>query len=130
MRFLLDTNLFIATIVHDKRDVARRLRIHRHEVGLSAIVLHELYFGAFKSDRPERSIPVVEAIGLPLIPFEAEDARRAGEVRASLARAGTPIGPYDVLIAGQALARGLTVVTANVGEFRRVDGLAVEDWSY
>lgn len=128
MRFLLDTNLIIATIVHDNRAAARRLRVHRHEVGLSAIVLHELYFGAFKSGRTEESLAVVEAIGLPLIPFEAEDARRAGEVRADLARKGTPIGPYDLLIAGQALARGLTVVTANVREFQRVEGLVVEDW--
>ncbi len=129
MRFLLDTTLFVATIVRDDRVIGRRLRIHRHEIGLSSIVLHELYFGAFKSDRRDRGLDVVRAIGLPLLPFEAEDARRAAETRADLERKGIPIGPYDLLIAGQALARDLTVVTANVGEFRRVEGLKVEDWA-
>jgi tRNA(fMet)-specific endonuclease VapC len=62
------------------------------------------------------------------LPFEAEDAARAGEVRALLERQDTPIGPYDTLIAGQALARGLVLVTHNVAEFARVPGLRVDDW--
>jgi tRNA(fMet)-specific endonuclease VapC len=57
-----------------------------------------------------------------------QDARAAGQIKADLKRKGTPIGPYDLLIAGQARARGLTVVTRNVGEFRRVEGLTVEEW--
>ena len=61
--------------------------------------------------------------------FDPEDARAAAEIRADLKRKGTPIGPYDVLIAGQSLARGLTVVTANLREFERVEGLKVEDWT-
>jgi len=60
--------------------------------------------------------------------FEREDARAAGAVRAALATAGAEIGPYDVLIAGQALARGAVLVTHNVREFGRVEGLRVEDW--
>ncbi len=64
-----------------------------------------------------------------MIPFDKEDAIAAGNIRATLALAGTPIGPFDTLIAGQALCRGLTLVTANTREFSRVEGLRVEDWS-
>jgi tRNA(fMet)-specific endonuclease VapC len=71
----------------------------------------------------------VDALLLEVVEFDREDGRRAGEIRAALANAGTPIGPYDALIAGQLVARELTLVTANVEEFRRVGGLVVEDWS-
>lgn len=64
-----------------------------------------------------------------ILDFDQNDAFVAGEIRAALAAKGTPIGPYDVLIAGQAKARGLTLVTNNVGEFNRVENLHVEDWS-
>jgi tRNA(fMet)-specific endonuclease VapC len=66
---------------------------------------------------------------LDLVDFDDEDARTAGQVRADLEKAGTPIGAYDLLIAGQALRRGLTVVTANTSEFSRVAGLGWEDWT-
>lgn len=66
---------------------------------------------------------------LEILDLEREDARAAGEIRAELARRGTPIGPYDVLIAGQAMARGLPLVTNNTAEFERVAGLRLEDWT-
>jgi tRNA(fMet)-specific endonuclease VapC len=72
--------------------------------------------------------PCSKHLDFKVLGFDANDARHAGQVRASLAAAGTPIGPYDVLIAGQALARNLTLVTSNVREFRRVPGLRVKDW--
>jgi tRNA(fMet)-specific endonuclease VapC len=72
---------------------------------------------------------LVEEIGLAVVELMREDAREAGRIRAELAADGTPIGPFDVLIAGQALARGLTLVTHNVDELARVDGLRFEDWS-
>jgi tRNA(fMet)-specific endonuclease VapC len=62
-------------------------------------------------------------------PFEPEDAEEAGDIRAELERAGTPIGPYDVLIAAQARRRSALLVTANMGEFTRVPGLRIEDWA-
>jgi tRNA(fMet)-specific endonuclease VapC len=62
-------------------------------------------------------------------PFEPEDAQEAAEIRAELERAGTPIGPYDVLIAAQARWRHAVLVTANTGEFARVPGLQTEDWA-
>ena len=64
-----------------------------------------------------------------MLPFDADDALAAGEVRTALELRGTPIGPYDVLIAGHALRHGATLVTANTREFSRVPGLMVEDWA-
>lgn len=129
MRYLIDTNIFVGMIVHDDRALLRRMRIHREESALSAIVLHELYYGAYGSRQQERGFEVVQSLSLPLLTFDAGDARAAAEIRADLRRKGTPIGPYDLLIAGQALARGLVVVTRNVGEFSRVEGIEMEDWS-
>lgn len=70
----------------------------------------------------------MDALQFAVLDFDREDARRAGEIRAHLAAAGAPIGPYDALIAAQALARGLVLVTHNTREFARVPGLGVEDW--
>ena len=90
--------------------------------------MHELYYGAFTSQRVDQNVARVDALQFPVLEFDEEDARHAGEVRAHLAVKGTPIGPYDVLIAGQARARKLTLVTHNTTEFQRVPGLKVEDW--
>ena len=85
--------------------------------------------GAYKSAQVERNLARIAQLRLIEIAFDAEDARAAAEIRAALRQLGTPIGPYDVLIAGQAMARGLTVVTANRREFGRVEGLKMEDWT-
>lgn len=69
-----------------------------------------------------------KACGWRFLDFDSEDARAAGLLRAQLARAGTPVGPYDALIGGQALARDLTVITRNFREFARISGLRVENW--
>jgi tRNA(fMet)-specific endonuclease VapC len=95
---------------------------------MSSIVAHELFFGAFRSQRVKENLAVVEALEFEILDFDREDAKQAGMIRAALAAAGTPIGPYDVLIAGQALARGLTLLTHNMREFKRVEGLKLEDW--
>jgi tRNA(fMet)-specific endonuclease VapC len=71
---------------------------------------------------------LIDALQFAVIEFDKEDARQAGEVRALLASAGAPIGPYDVLIAGQARARNLILVTHNTEEFGRVPGLRFDDW--
>jgi tRNA(fMet)-specific endonuclease VapC len=129
MRYLIDTNIIIALTVQDDRIVGRMLNIHSRDSGISTVVLHELYAGAYDSKRRRRSLEIIETLRLPLLSFDAEDARAAGEIKAVLKRKGTLIGPNDILIAGQARARGMTVVTRNVGEFRRVEGLAVEEWA-
>jgi tRNA(fMet)-specific endonuclease VapC len=127
--FLLDTNAAIAALNGDA-DMRRFLRLHAPgDFGLSAIVAHELYYGAFRSRQRDANIRRLQEFRLAVVEFDPEDAVRSGEVRAGLASAGTPIGPLDVLIAGQALSRGLTLVTRDVGEFARVPGLAIAGWT-
>jgi tRNA(fMet)-specific endonuclease VapC len=130
IRYLLDTNAVIGLLNNATSQTAIRTRQQNpREVGISSIVAHELFYGAFRSARPAHNVPLVDALQFDVIDFDKEDARRAGEIRAHLAGRGTPIGPYDVLIAGQALARGLILVTHNTGEFRRVPTLQIEDWA-
>ena len=130
MRYLLDTNAGIAILKSATSPIAAQIRRHDpREIVLSSIVTHELYFGAFKSQFPEANLKRLDALRFEVLAFDKEDSIAAGKVRAELQVAGTPIGPFDVLIAGQALCRGLTLVTANTREFVRVQGLSVEDWS-
>ena len=130
MSYLLDTNACIGLLNRTSQFLWARTRRHAaSEIGLPALVAHELYYGAFKSRRQNENIERLDRIGFEIVPFDAADARAAGAVRAQLERAGRPIGPYDTLIAGQALARGLVLVTANTDEFSRVAGLDCEDWS-
>ena len=98
------------------------------DIAISSIVVHELYYGAFKSRRREHNVALVDALQFQVLEFDKEDARHAGELRAFLASSGMSTGPYDALIAGQAKARNLTLVTHNTGEFGRAPGLRAEDW--
>ena len=129
MLYLLDSNVVIGLMARSPRIVKRVEQSVPGELLLSTIVLYELTFGAFNSDRIEINLERLRALALPLLSFDERDAREAGRIRADLRRAGTPIGPHDILIAGQALARGLTLVTNNTGEFARVTGLRLEDWT-
>ncbi len=130
MRYLLDANAIIALLNDTTSPIAKRVRRHApRDFGVSAVVIHELYYGAFKSQRVEQNVARVDALRFSALEFDEEDARQAGQIRAHLASKGTPIGPYDVLIAGQAKARELTLVTHNTAEFTCVQGLKVEDWS-
>ncbi|TPE48190.1 type II toxin-antitoxin system VapC family toxin [Amaricoccus solimangrovi] len=129
---LLDTNAVIALLT--RRSPALLRRVEASEPGslaVSAVVAHELWYGAYRSRKVEFNLETLRLLfsDLAILDLDREDARVAGEIRAELARRGTPIGPYDLLIAGQAKARGLTLITNNIGEFARVAGLDVEDWS-
>jgi tRNA(fMet)-specific endonuclease VapC len=129
MRYLLDANAIIALLNDRTSPIARRVRRHApRDFGVSAVVIHELYYGAFKSQRVEQNVARVDALQFSVLEFDEEDARQAGQIRAHLASKGMPISPYDVLIAGQAKARELTLVTHNTTEFQRVPGLKLEDW--
>lgn len=129
IRYLLDTNALIEMLRDRRGPVAMRANRHRvEEIGVPMIGLHELYFGAYNSSQVTTSLGVVDALLFPMVPFERDDARTAGEIRVLLRRSGLSIGHYDILIAGQALSRGLTMVTHNVREFGRVPGLKLEDW--
>lgn len=132
MRYLLDTNIVIALLDPRRRaPVSRKLTAQvPGSVVTSVIVAHELYFGAAKSSRPDENRRRFDGVLVELSPLllTTDDAKAAGFIRAQLQRAGLPIGPSDVLIAGQALARGLTLVTNNHREFARIDGLSLDDW--
>jgi tRNA(fMet)-specific endonuclease VapC len=129
MRYLLDANAVIALLNEATSKTAKRARRERPgDVGISAIVAHELFYGAFRSRRTAHNLALIDALQFIVLEFDKEDARQAGEVRALLASKGTPIGPYDVLIAGQAMAREMILVTDNTQEFGRVPGLRLEDW--
>jgi tRNA(fMet)-specific endonuclease VapC len=128
MKFLLDSNAIIALFKGHTGFLARMRQFHPQDFGIPSIVAHELFYGAYKGQRTPESLARVEALAFEVLEFDREDARAAGELRAGLAKAGTPIGPYDVLIAGQAVARDLTLVTHNRSEFQRVAGLRIEDW--
>ncbi len=120
----------IAVLKDDLSRLAGRLRrCHPGEVAVSAVVMHELFCGAFKSGSSDRNLRVVDRLAFEVLELTREDAREAGRIRALLAAQGAPIGPYDVLIAGQALARNLVLVTANVSEFSRIPDLRWEYWS-
>jgi tRNA(fMet)-specific endonuclease VapC len=130
----LDTNAVIAVLNSRASPVRDRIEsaINSGEMlAISPVVLFELHYGAAKSQRPERNAQRIAdflAGAIAVLPFEPEDAEEAGRVRALLERMGTPIGPYDVLIAAQARRRDALLVTANQGEFARVPGLTIEDW--
>ena len=99
-------------------------------ITVPSIVLFELWYGIAKSAHPQRNANALDdfmAGPIQLLSFEADDAREAGDIRASLERAGTPIGPYDILIAAQARRRGATLATGNIREFARVPGLRTEE---
>lgn len=135
MTYLLDTNACIALINGTPRRVRRRFDraiAAGGVIAVSAITAFELWYGAAKSARRETNAERLETFfagPLDLWPIEIDDAKAAGEIRAALETSGKPIGAYDVLIAGQALRRGVAVVTANVTEFARVRGLRWMDWA-
>jgi tRNA(fMet)-specific endonuclease VapC len=128
MRYLLDANVVIGLLNDATSKLARRARRERPaDIAISAIVAHELFYGAFKSRRATQNVTVIDALQFAVLEFDKEAARQAGEVRALLASRGAPIGPHDVLIAGQAKARNLILVTHNTDEFGRVPGLRFDD---
>jgi len=135
VNYLLDTNAVVALLRNRPAGVRERYREAEKSgdyLAVSSVVLFELWYGVEKSGRVRENterLRVLLSGDLDLLDFDDEDAQTAGRVRAALEKTGTPIGAYDLLIAGQALRRGLTVVTANTSEFSRVTGLNWEDWT-
>lgn len=130
LRYMLDTNLCIRVLRDRPGAIRERFNLHADELCISTIVLTELLHGAARSARPEHNRSEVErfAARLEVLPFDVTAADHAAEIRCSLERRGLIIGGYDLLIAGHARSRGLVVVTGNLGEFTRVEGLRCEDW--
>lgn len=131
MKYLLDTNV-LSDFIRGEPGVNTRLKATSpSDVAISTITLMELEYGlALDPRRGKRLAPLVRDIveSVEVLPFGPEDARAAAGVRAALRKRGRPIGPYDVLLAGSALSRGLVFVTANSREFARVSGLVSESW--
>lgn len=129
MKFLLDTNTVIQIIAGHRGLISRLSRYAPGDFAISSVVMFELYFGAFNSKKISENLARIDALQIEVLSLSAIDARVAGSIRADLEAKGTPIGAYDLLIAGQAVARSLTLITGNVKEFRRVPDLNCEDWS-
>jgi len=131
MRFMLDTNSCIALIKRKPAGMLGKLTsLSPGEAGLSAITLAELRYGVAKSAEKERNSRALDEF---LLPFESADfdepaANAYAELRAALEKSGKSIGPLDTLIGAHALSLGAVLVTHNTREFRRIKGLAVEDW--
>ncbi|MAK83430.1 tRNA(fMet)-specific endonuclease VapC [Phenylobacterium sp.] len=130
LRYLLDTNLCIRMLRDRPPQVRERFNLEADSLCISTIVMTELLHGAAKSARPAHNRNEVErfAARLEVLAFDAAAADHAADIRANLEARGEMIGGYDLLIAGHARSRGLTVITGNLSEFRRVDGLRCEDW--
>lgn len=134
MSYLLDTNAVIALLKNEPAIFRKRLRravSKGNAIAVSSIVLYELWYGVARSARRRENaerLRVFLSGGIAVDAFSEEDVT-AGELRATLEAAGTPIGPFDLLIAAQALRSNATLVTANVSEFARVPGLHCQDWT-
>ena len=131
MTYLLDTNTCIRYLNGQSASVLRRLQsLPLTEVAVCSVVKAELYYGAMKSDNPNQTLAKQRMFldAFASLPFDDRAAELYGRIRADLSRKGTPIGPYDLMIAAIALAHDAILVTHNVREFGRVEGLRFEDW--
>ncbi len=130
LKYLLDTNIVIYTMKNRPQQVRRYFKAQQGRIGISSVTLGELVFGAEHSQQVERNLADIEALTarLEVLPFDEAAAYHFGQIRAELYRMGRPIGPYDMMIAGHARACGLKLVTNNVKEFKRVQGLIIENW--
>ena len=128
--YVLDTNTLSYFFRGEGRVAEHLSDVSPSDIVIPAIVLFEIEAGIARSDHAgRRRAQLDEAVStIQVVPFGRDEARSAARIRADLELAGKPIGPYDVLIAGTALANGATLVTRNTKEFRRVPGLAVENW--
>jgi tRNA(fMet)-specific endonuclease VapC len=132
MRYLLDTNICIYIAKQKPPEVLERFRrLRPGDVGMSVVTNLELVYGAWNSQRREANLQRIRELErlIPVLPLDAGVSDHYGEVRTELERKGSPIGAYDLLIAAHALALGLTLVTNNAREFRRVPKLHIENWA-
>ena len=131
LRNMLDTSLCIRLLRDRPRGLRPRFNAEADTLCISTITLTELLHGAAKSAKPIENRREVEGFvaRLSVLPFDEDAAAHAADIRADLERKAMPIGAYDLLIAGQALCQGMTVVTSNLREFLRVPDLRCEDWA-
>jgi tRNA(fMet)-specific endonuclease VapC len=129
--FLPDTNVFIKFLNPGKTLVKEKfLSIPSQNISLCSLVIYELYFGAYKSERKESNLALLDKLSqrFRTLPFDNKSAKICGNIRADLSKKGTPIGPNDLIIAAIAIQNNLVLVTHNTKEFSRVKNLKLEDW--
>lgn len=131
LKFMLDTNICIYTIKNKPQSVRNTFNEHAGQLCISAITAMELIYGAEKSAAPARNQAVIDGFlaRLEILDYDRPAAANTAQLRAELAKLGTPIGPYDTMIAAHARSMGLILVTNNTREFSRVPGLRLEDWA-
>ena len=131
LKYMLDTNIVIYTIKNKPAKVKKALSARAGQLCISSVTLMELLYGAEKSSDPAKNIATIEGLGarLSVLDYDSAAAHHSGQIRAELAKAGKPIGPYDQMIAGHAHSLGLILVNNNVREFKRVSGLRLENWA-
>ncbi|EMF83403.1 PIN domain protein [Leptospira weilii serovar Topaz str. LT2116] len=130
-QYLLDTNICIYIINQKPESVYKKFKkIKLENIFISSITEFELKYGVQKSLHFERNLKVLEEFlsYLNILPFVSEDTNKAAKVRVELERVGKPIGPFDLLIASQALSNKLTLVTNNEKEFTRIKDIKIENW--
>lgn len=129
--YLLDTNACIRILNKTSETLLARLRQQDpSRIHVCSVVKAELVYGAWRSSRLEANLETLRIFFAPLIslPFDDRSAEHCGRIRAGLSRTGTPIGPYDLMIAAIAWAHDLVLVTHNTDEFSRIPDLRLEDW--
>lgn len=132
MRYMLDTNICIYAIKHKPEQVFLKLQEHDpSEVCISSVTYAELVHGVEKSQSTEKNRVALALLlaNIEIMDFDSSAAESYGKIRADLEKAGKPIGPLDMMIAGHAKSLGYTVVTNNTKEFMRVNGLKLENWA-
>ena len=129
----LDTSAVIALMIGRDHRVCEKFRMALERgVSVPIHVAFELWYGVWNSSRVQENserMTTFFSAPIPLLPFDADDAQEAGQIRAYMKRAGTPIGPYDILIAAQVRRRRAALATLNAAEFARVPGLIVDNWA-
>ena len=131
LRYLLDTNICIDVIKARPPSMLESFNRHAGHIAISATTLSELLHGVEKSAAPERNLAAVENFcsRLDVLPYGPKASLHYGQIRAALERRGTPIGVNDLHIAAHARSEGLTLVSNNLREFERVEGLLLENWA-
>lgn len=132
MKYMLDTNICIYAIKHKPEQVFLHLQEHDPaDICISAVTYAELVHGVEKSKAVEKNRIALTLLlaNIEIMDFDSLAAESYGKIRADLEKAGTPIGPLDMMIAGHAKSRGYIVVTNNTKAFARVNGLKIENWT-
>src|SRR6056297_144205 len=131
LRYMLDTKILNYTVKNKPEWVRQQFEAHDGEICVSSVTTMELLYGAHRSRAVRRNLDVIEGLlgRIELLDSDLGAAEHAGQIRAELAAAGNPIGPFDVMIAGHARSRGMCLITNNESEFIRVSGLRLANWA-